>query len=70
MNKDEIKNVSPHGSNTMLAAVGQRCYMDKKIANSGMVEIVKVYDSSYCRVKCTRTKIEWDTMFYLLRNCR
>jgi len=65
-----INQETPPAAKPQLAAVGQRCYMDKKIANSGMVEIVKVYDSNHCRVRCTRTKIEWDTMFYLLRNCR
>ena len=56
-------------ANRVLVAVGQRCYMDKKIANGGMVKVVKVYDNNYCRVKCTVSGIEWDTSIYLLRNC-
>ena len=39
MNKDEIKNVSPHGSNTMLAEVPvriQRSRQHKQVSPNGL----------------------------------
>lgn len=67
--KTSLNNENPPAAKPLLVAVGQRCYMDKKIANGGMVKVVKVYDPNYCRVRCTVSGIEWDTSIYLLHNC-
>lgn len=65
----DLKNETPADAKPVLVAVGQRCYIDKNFANGGMVEVVAIYGKHYCRVRCTETKVEWDTMLYRLSNC-
>ena len=37
-------------------SVGKTYYIDKKFANGGTVELIKIYGKYFCRVRCTETK--------------